>query len=147
MSAVVLLVALAATTHAPIDCVQRPAACSRALRWQREQRARDAQRQWRLARPTLAEAASIAGRVYGVDPAAMLRVSQCEIRGHYHPTLRYVSDANPRSGATGPWQFLSSTWSHTPWASWPRSDVYVQALATAQIVAHDGSWRQWDCKP
>lgn len=43
MSAVVLLVALAATTHAPIDCAQRPAACQRALAWGRKQRRHDAQ--------------------------------------------------------------------------------------------------------
>lgn len=150
MSAVVLLVALAATTHhTPIDCAQRPAACSRALRWQRSERSHLArenhtlrQHLRRVHAPTVREAAMLAGQALHVDPAAMLRVGLCETGGTLDPYAR-----NTASGAEGWLQFLSSTWAHTPFAAWPRTNPFAQALAAAQIVRADGGYGQWSCKP
>lgn len=54
----------------------------------------------------------------------------------------------PSSGASGLMQFLGSTWAHTPFAAYGFSvwDDDANALAAAQIVAHDGSWRQWSTR-
>lgn len=149
MSAVVLLVALAATRHAPIDCAQRPAACSRALRWQRAEHAHLArenhalrQHLRRVHAPTVREAAELAGRALHVDAAAMLRVGLCETGGTLDPYA-----LNSSSGAEGWLQFMPSTWAHTPFAAWPRTNPFAQALAAAQIVRADGGYAQWSCRP
>lgn len=54
----------------------------------------------------------------------------------------------PSSGASGLMQFLRSTWSHTPFAAYGFSvwDDDANALAAAQIVVEDGSWRQWSTR-
>lgn len=54
----------------------------------------------------------------------------------------------PSSGALGLMQFLRSTWEHTPFYAFgfSRTDDDANALAAAQIVAHDGSWRQWSTR-
>lgn len=96
----------------------------------------------RVRRPSVYEAAVIAGHVYGVDAGDMLAVARCETGGTFDPYTY-----NRSSGATGAWQFLRSTWNTTPWRLWPRTDPYVQALATAAIVRHDGGWHQWVCQP
>lgn len=115
------------------------------MRWQQQERRRVVRDRWRTARPAIVEAARIAGHIYGVDPGGLVRVSQCEISDAWRPHLRHAPIENRSSGARGAWQFLDSTWAHTPWAEWDPADVYVAALATAQIVAHDGGYRQWSC--
>lgn len=51
----------------------------------------------------------------------------------------------PSSGASGEMQFLASTWASTPFAHAGFSvwDNVANVLAAAQIIAHDGSARQW----
>lgn len=127
------------------ECRADLARARAAVRWQRKVRRAAMRARWRTARPTIVEAAQIASKVYGVDPWAMVRVSRCEISGAWRPDLRHAPIRNGSSGATGAWQFLPSTWRHTPWATWDPANVYVAALATAQIVSADGGWRQWSC--
>lgn len=117
--------------------------------WQRHERRSLEHRlreKWELATPTLRDAAFIAARVYpSVDPWALLRVSACETSGSFNPRAR-VNHARNASSATGPMQFLDSTWRATPFAQWSPANAYVAMLAAAQIVAHDGSFAKWDCR-
>lgn len=145
--AAVLLVALAAT-H-PLNCATQPARCSAAIAWQRHERRRLVRENHTLRRhlrrvhaPTVREAAELAGRALHVDADAMLRVGECETGGTLDPYAH-----NPSSGAEGWLQFLASTWAHTPFAAWPRTNPYAQALAAAQIVRADGGYGQWTCRP
>lgn len=62
-------------------------------------------------------------------------------------------NVNASSQASGLFQFLPSTWSGA-WGgqSFHRLgfsvfDPIANALAAAQTVTRDGSWRQWVCKP
>lgn len=58
------------------------------------------------------------------------------------------SNPEPGSSAVGLMQFIPSTWSHTPFAAFGFSpwDNDANALAAAQIVAHDGGWHQWSTR-
>jgi hypothetical protein len=67
-----------------------------------------------------------------------LRVASCE--SHYHP-----NSLNQTSGASGLFQFLPSTWSHTPYASQSPFNPYANALAAAWLYRHSGPG-QWSCK-
>lgn len=110
-----------------------------AVVWQRSARRRLAAHLRRVHRPVVVEAAQLAARAVGVDAGAMIRVADCE--SHLDPWAR-----NPSSGAAGPWQFLPSTWQATPFARWPVTNPFAQALAVALIVRREG-WRQWVCQP
>jgi SLT domain-containing protein len=71
----------------------------------------------------------------------MRSVAWCESR------MGAQTTAEAGSGASGLFQFLDSTWQHTPFATFDVFDPLPNALAAAQIVAHDGSWAQWTCQP
>lgn len=149
MTRLVVLLAALAATHPALDCAHQPAACQAALAWSRERRRHDARQIHRLrahlARvhaPTVREAALLAGHALHIDGEALYRVAACETGQTFDP---YAYNAS--SGASGPWQFLASTWSHTPFAAWPRTNPFAAALAAAQIVSADGGYTQWSCKP
>jgi len=66
-------------------------------------------------------------------------VMMCESRGN--PTAE-----NPRSSASGLWQFLSSTWESTTGTPAPASSYSadVQTAAAASLWRSSG-WRPWSC--
>ena len=75
---------------------------------------------------------------YGVSYWEMRTVSFCESRW------------NPRAvgnGSLGLFQFLPSTWAHTPYAARSVFDPYANAAAAAWLVRKDGGWREWTCRP
>lgn len=122
------------------------AECRRAIDWWRGEARRVARARFLVAYPRLLEAAFLVARAFpGVDPWAMVRVARCESAEVYSSRARWISDRNGAT-ATGAWQWLDSTWAASPFARFDRRNVYVEALATAQLVSRDG-WRQWVCKP
>lgn len=136
--------------HKPrLRCATHPVACEKALVWQKTQRRRLAREVRelrahlrRVHTPTVREAALLAGQALHVDPHLMLRVGMCETGRTLDPYAY-----NEESGALGWMQFLASTWRHTPFAAWPRTNPYAEALAAAQIVRADGGYHQWSCRP
>lgn len=83
-------------------------------------------------RPSVLGAITLASSVYGVSSSAMRAVSFCESRWDPFATNgRYK----------GLFQLGWSPFGLSPF------DPYANALSAAQTVAHDGSWRQWECKP
>jgi hypothetical protein len=76
-----------------------------------------------------------------LGPAAVqwaMNVAWCESR--YHP-----NSVNSDSGASGLFQFLPSTWSGTPYASYSPFDPKYNALAAAWLYSHYGPGR-WVCQ-
>ena len=72
---------------------------------------------------------------YGQSPAEMLRVARCE--SNLDP-----SAYNPRSGASGLFQFLPGTWRTTPFAGYSIFDPWASANAAAWMwsVGRRGEW-------
>jgi hypothetical protein len=122
-------------------CRSEIARLNAAVNWQRSARRLLARQLRRIHQPLVIEAAQLAARALHVDAGQMIRVSACETGGTFSPYSR-----NASSGALGAWQFLPSTWAHTPFARWSPTNPFAAALATAEIVQHEG-WRQWSCKP
>lgn len=83
----------------------------------------------------------IASAAFGVSQTDMRSVAWCESR------MGAQTTAQAGSGASGLYQFLGSTWAHTPFSTFDVFDPLPNALAAAQIVAHDGGWGQWTCQP
>jgi hypothetical protein len=83
-------------------------------------------------RPSVLYAIKLASRVYGVSEAQMRAVSLCE--SHWDPFAQ-----NGRY--KGIFQLGWSPFGLSPY------EPLANALSAAQTVAHDGSWRQWECKP
>jgi len=76
-----------------------------------------------------------------LGPAAVqwaMNVAWCESR--YHP-----NSVNSDSGASGLFQFLPSTWSGTPYASYSPFDPRYNALAAAWLYSRYGPGR-WVCQ-
>ena len=76
-----------------------------------------------------------------LGPAAVqwaVNVAYCESR--YHP-----NSVNSSSGASGLFQFLPSTWSGTPYASYSPFDPRINALAAAWLYSRYGPGR-WQCQ-
>lgn len=76
-----------------------------------------------------------------LGPAAVqwaINVAWCESR--YHP-----NSVNSDSGASGLFQFLPSTWSGTPYASYSPFDPRINALAAAWLYSRYGPGR-WVCQ-
>lgn len=114
-------------------------ACHKALAWHRKFErhllavkfpARDAEYAIRLA-----------SAAFHVSAADMRAVASCE------SGMGRQTTPEPHSQASGLFQFLPSTWSHTPFSGFDVFDPFPNALAAAQLVLHDGSWRQWTCQP
>jgi uncharacterized protein YraI len=72
---------------------------------------------------------------YGQSPSAMLAVAKCE--SNYDPNA-----INPRSGASGLFQFLPGTWKTTPYASYSIFDPWANANAAGWMwsVGRRGEW-------
>lgn len=76
-------------------------------------------------------------------------IIQCE--STWKPTAR-----NPTSTAGGLFQFLAGTWhAEAHRSGWPhpaadpanRFDPVLSVKLAADVVARDGGWRQWQCRP
>jgi len=82
-----------------------------------------------------------AAATWGADPSQLLRVAWCESR--YNP-LAY----NPRSGASGLFQFMPATWAaNSVRAGYGGASVF-DAVASANVAAymfHNGQAGQWTC--
>ena len=86
-------------------------------------------RPWRV---TSLYAIALASRVEGVPESEMLAVARCE------------STLNPfavNGKYRGLFQLGWSPFGFSPY------DPVANALSAAATVRHDGSWRQWSCKP
>jgi soluble lytic murein transglycosylase-like protein len=88
--------------------------------------------------PKVEKALRNAAAKWGVPYSELKAVAWCESRW------------NPRAvgaGSYGLMQFIPSTWAATPYRHRDIYDPWWNALAAAWLVRHDGSWRQWSCKP
>lgn len=79
-----------------------------------------------------------ASEKYGADQNWMQRVMFCESRGNSNAY-------NARSGASGLYQFLPSTWRTTPYGSQSIWDAEAQVNAAAWMYSK-GRAREWSCK-
>jgi soluble lytic murein transglycosylase-like protein len=84
--------------------------------------------------------ARLASVTYGISASQLQAVAACESGGN-----RYAQ--NP-SGASGPMQFLPSTWRRNPYgaAGFSVFDPVAALLGAARIVRSEG-WREWVCRP
>lgn len=87
--------------------------------------------------PPYEHAATLAAIAYGVDAGALIRKGRCE--------SVYWTKFHNKSGASGPWQFLPSTWASTPYAAFSSYDPLAAALAAAWMHAH-GRGGEWVCQ-
>lgn len=87
-------------------------------------------------------AIAFAATAYGVSYSTLRRKAYCETGGTFDPYAK-----NPRSTASGLFQFLTSTWASTPYASYSIWDPYANALAAAWMhSAAVGRGGEWSCK-
>jgi hypothetical protein len=84
------------------------------------------------------EAIDLACSVYG-SCGTLWRRAQCETGG------TFSSSSHNRSGASGLFQFLPSTWSTTPFAGFSVWSPYANALAAGWMEAH-GRGGEWVCR-
>jgi hypothetical protein len=87
--------------------------------------------------PPYEHAASLAAIAYGVDAATLIRKGRCE-------SVNWTKFHN-QSGASGPWQFLPSTWRSTPFGDYSPYDPFAAALAAAWMHAQ-GRGGEWVCQ-
>jgi hypothetical protein len=87
--------------------------------------------------PPYEHAAELAAIAYQVDASTLIRKGRCE-------SANWTRFHN-KSGASGPWQFLLSTWLSTPYASYSPYDPEAAALAAAWMHAH-GRGGEWVCR-
>lgn len=88
-------------------------------------------------RESVAEAIELAATVYG-HRSTLWRKARCESR-------LTATAKNPRSTATGLFQFLDSTWASTPFAGFDVYSPYANALAAGWM--HDtGRGSEWVCR-
>lgn len=88
-----------------------------------------------LHRADVTEAIRLAASAYRVDYGHLYRTASCE-------SGLSSSAKNPRSTASGLFQFLTSTWESTPYARESIWSPYANALAAAwmQSVGRGGEW-------
>lgn len=81
-------------------------------------------------------AAKFAAVAYDVDADTLIRKGRCE-------SVNWTKFHN-QSGASGPWQFMPSTWASTPYAAFSPYDPMAAALAAAWMhsaaVNRGGEW-------
>jgi hypothetical protein len=79
---------------------------------------------------------------FGANTDAALRVAACE--SGFNPGAK-----NPRSSASGMFQFLSSTWERTTGESYPGNvfDAESNIAAAAKLSKGGSDWGQWSCRP
>ena len=87
--------------------------------------------------PPYEHAATLAAIAYGVDAGTLIRKGRCESVGW--------TKFHNRSGASGPWQFLPSTWATTPFARFSPYDPIAAALAAAWMH-REGRGSEWVCR-
>jgi hypothetical protein len=79
--------------------------------------------------------------VFGAYANQALAIAACE--SGYNPGA-----TNRSSGAAGVFQFLRSTWAHTPYAGSSPYNAGANIQAAHWLFARDGySWREWSCRP
>lgn len=89
--------------------------------------------------PPYEHAAELAAIAYSVDAGTLIRKGRCE-------SANWTRFHN-KSGASGPWQFLPSTWASTPYAQFSSYDPLAAALAAAWMhsaAVHRGG--EWVCQ-
>lgn len=86
-------------------------------------------------RADVLEAIRLAANAYHIDYGHLYRVAACE--SGFDPSAK-----NPRSTASGVFQFLTSTWASTPYARESIWSPYANALAAAWMhsVGRGGEW-------
>lgn len=84
--------------------------------------------------PTVSYALHLASAVFGVPYGELAAVSHCE--STWNPFA-----VEPGGTYKGLFQLGWRPFGLDPF------DPIANALSAAQTVAHDGSWRQWQCKP
>ena len=89
--------------------------------------------------PRVVAAINLACATYG-NCATLWRRAGCETGGTYLASAR-----NDSSGATGLYQFLLSTWKSTPYAKFPRTNPYANALAAGWMIGA-GRGNEWTCR-
>jgi hypothetical protein len=90
--------------------------------------------------PSSRRAIALASTAYRVSFATLYRKAGCETGWTFSPYAK-----NPRSSASGLFQFLVSTWATTPYAGFSIWDPYANALAAGWM--HDvGRGGEWACK-
>ncbi len=92
---------------------------------------RHVERTWR---PTVTYALTLASAVFGVPYSDLAAVSHCE--STWNPFA-----VEPGGTYKGLFQLGWRPFGLNPF------DPIANALSAAQTVRHDGSWRQWQCKP
>lgn len=85
-------------------------------------------------------AIAFAATAYGVSYSTLRRKAYCETGGTFDPYAK-----NRHSTASGLFQFLTSTWASTPYASYSIFDPYANALAAGWMHAH-GRGAEWACR-
>jgi hypothetical protein len=113
--------------------------CHHALDWARKDRQHLRHRLAIRYHRDASYAIRLASAAFGVPVRDMRRIAQCE------SGMGAQATAEAGSGASGVFQFLRSTWRHTPFAGFDVFDPVANSLAAAQLVVHDGGWRQWSC--
>ncbi len=88
----------------------------------------------RIWRPTVTYALTLASAVFGVPYSELATVSRCE--STWNPFA-----VEPGGTYKGLFQLGWRPFGLDPF------DPIANALSAAQTVRHDGSWRQWQCKP
>jgi len=79
---------------------------------------------------------------FGANTDAALRVMACESGGN-------ESAKNPRSSASGLFQFLASTWEKVTGEDYPGNvfDGESNIAAAAELSGGGSDWSQWSCQP
>lgn len=95
--------------------------------------------QRRAHQPDSLEAIRLASIAYGVDYGQMEAIASCETGGSFS---RYSK--NPRSTASGLFQFLTGTFAGTPYGRESIWSPYANALAAGWMMAH-GRRGEWVC--
>jgi soluble lytic murein transglycosylase-like protein len=92
-------------------------------------------------------ATAVAAIAYDVPVQELRAVARCESRSNPAAVARTTIWNGER--ARGLLQIVPSTFARTPYAGLDVMNPYVNAAASAWIVARDGGWRQWakQCRP